>query len=137
MRLPLLGETHAASEQPNRSANHERIFHGYPSFRRCWGKRRRALDIVGVFQGPGKSEVRDQQSEASRKKNSHERTHRRLRPQPNSKSETRNPKQTSNPKIETAGKRGLAVGGFPFVDFGFVSDFDIRVSDFLRKKTKF
>ena len=36
------------------------------------------------------------------------------------KFEIRNPKQTSNPTIETAGKRGPAVGGFPFVDFGFV-----------------
>jgi hypothetical protein len=47
----------------------------------------------------------------------------------NPKNEIRNPKQTRNPKKRNQNARGkILVSSFLPMDFGFVSDFDIRIS---------
>ena len=51
----------------------------------------------------------------------------------NSKSEYRNPKRSSKAVKTLKTDRGPATGALRFLDFhsfGFVSDFDIRISDF-------
>jgi hypothetical protein len=51
----------------------------------------------------------------------------------NPKLEIRNPKQIRNSKSQAQGKRGPFFSSFRASDFGFVSDFGFRVSDFHRR----
>ena len=48
------------------------------------------------------------------------------------KSEIRNPKPTRDGGVRQRGKPQSATEGFRISDFGFLSDFGLRISDFIR-----